>query len=45
MRLPCQLSGDLLHHSDCGSQYAGADYQQLLKRQSIQVSMSRKGNC
>ena len=38
-------SGDLLHHSDRGSQYASADYQQLLKRQGIRVSMSRKGNC
>ena len=40
-----QPLGNLLHHSDRGSQYASADYQQLLKRQGIQVSMSRKGNC
>jgi putative transposase len=40
-----QPSVNLLHHSDRGSQYASADYQQLLKRQGVQVSMSRKGNC
>ncbi len=45
MAIGRQLSGNLLHHSDRGSQYASADYQQLLKRQGIQVSMSRKGNC
>lgn len=35
----------LLHHSDRGSQYAGAPYQTLLAAQHIQVSMSRTGNC
>lgn len=40
-----QPDSDLLHHSDRGSQYASLDYQQLLKQQGIQVSMSRKGNC
>jgi putative transposase len=40
-----QPMGDLLHHSDRGSQYASADYRQLLKQQGIRVSMSRKGNC
>lgn len=40
-----QPGGDLLHHSDRGSQYASVDYQQLLKQKGIQVSMSRKGNC
>ena len=35
----------LLHHSDRGSQYTGADYQQLLKNQHFQVSMSGTGNC
>jgi len=35
----------LLHHSDRGSQYASADYQQLLKDYGMQVSMSRKGDC
>ena len=40
-----QPVGGLLHHSDRGSQYASADYQQVLKQQGIRVSMSRKGNC
>jgi transposase InsO family protein len=35
----------LLHHSDRGSQYASALYQQALADQGIQPSMSRKGNC
>jgi len=37
--------GDLLHHSDRGSQYASMDYQTLLKSEGITMSMSRKGNC
>lgn len=40
-----QPSTGLLHHSDRGSQYASASYQQLLKQYGIRVSMSRKGNC
>jgi transposase InsO family protein len=43
-KMPGGLSG-LLHHSDRGSQYASADYQQLLKAWDITVSMSRVGNC
>jgi putative transposase len=35
----------LLHHSDRGSQYAGKEYQKLLKRYGMICSMSRKGNC
>jgi transposase InsO family protein len=35
----------LMHHSDRRSQYAGSDYQDLLKQWGIEVSMSRKGNC
>ena len=35
----------LLHHSDRGSQYASHDYQKLLAKEHIQVSMSRSGNC
>jgi putative transposase len=35
----------LLHHSDRGSQYASAQYQQALADQGIEPSMSRKGNC
>jgi putative transposase len=40
-----QPSGDLLHHSDRGSQYAAHDYQDLLAQHHITVSMSRRGNC
>ncbi len=35
----------LIHHSDCGSQYCAKDYQALLKKHGVQISMSRKGNC
>jgi putative transposase len=35
----------LVHHSDRGSQYASAAYQQLLAQHGFQPSMSRKGNC
>jgi putative transposase len=35
----------LLHHSDRGSQFTSADYQQLLAKHGIQVSMSRTGDC
>ena len=35
----------LLHHADRGSQYASDDYQALLTKFGMQVSMSRKGNC
>ncbi|MCJ8203964.1 IS3 family transposase [Pseudomonas sp. RGM2987] len=35
----------LIAHSDRGSQYAGTDYQDLLKRHGMRCSMSRKGNC
>ena len=34
----------LIHHSDRGSQYASNDYTDLLKDNSIAISMSRKGN-
>ena len=34
----------LVHHSDRGSQYASADYTDLLKEHGIDISMSRKGN-
>jgi transposase InsO family protein len=41
-----RLPGDgLLHHSDRGSQYASEDYRQLLDRNGIACSMSRRGNC
>jgi putative transposase len=35
----------LLHHSDRGSQYASHDYQQLLEKEMVSCSMSRRGNC
>ena len=35
----------LLHHSDRGSQYAGAEYRGQLKAMGMRQSMSRKGNC
>jgi len=36
---------DLLHHSDRGSQYASADYQQLLQLHGVTCSMGRTANC
>jgi transposase InsO family protein len=38
-------SAGLLHHSDRGSQYCAADYQQMLADWGITPSMSRRGNC
>jgi transposase InsO family protein len=38
-------TGELLHHSDRGSQYAGDAYQALLAEHEIEPSMSRPGNC
>jgi putative transposase len=35
----------LLHHSDRGVQYASNEYRELLEKQGVLVSMSRKGNC
>jgi len=35
----------LLHHSDRGTQYASAAYQQALRSHEIVCSMSRRGNC
>ena len=35
----------LLHHSDRGSNYTANDYRQALSDRSLEVSMSRKGNC
>ena len=32
------------HHSDCGVQYASADYVSLLVKHQIRISMSRTGN-
>ena len=35
----------LLHHSDRGSEYTSLGYQACLKREGIDVSMSRTGEC
>ena len=40
-----QPDASLLHHSDQGSQYTSATYQNSLADTNIQVSMSRVGNC
>jgi putative transposase len=40
-----KLNGELMHHSDRGCQYTSANYQDMLKKHKITVSMSRKGNC
>lgn len=48
LKMACQrrrpIAG-LLHHSDRGVQYASHVYQQLLKANGIESSMSRAGNC
>jgi putative transposase len=38
-------TGELLSHSDRGTQYASDDYRECLKKNNIKASMSRKGNC
>lgn len=40
-----EVTGDLLHHSDRGSQYASDDFRQKTATAGITLSMSRKGNC
>lgn len=40
-----QPDGDLLHHSDRGSQYTASAYRRLLAAHHITVSMSGTGNC
>lgn len=35
----------LIHHSDRGSQYCSHDYQTLLVKHHILISMTGKGNC
>lgn len=42
MRRP---NGLLIHHSDRGAQYTSDDFQEELGKNSIQCSMSGKGNC
>ena len=38
-------TGQLILHSDRGSQFASAAYRELLARHGLLASMSRKGNC
>ena len=38
-------SGELVHHSDRGSQYTAGAYQAVLDAHGIRCSMSRKGDC
>ncbi|MGH0612833.1 DDE-type integrase/transposase/recombinase [Bacillus cereus] len=35
----------ILLHSDQGSQYTSRQYNQLLKKNQLKASMSRRGNC
>ena len=35
----------LVHHSDRGSQYCSVDYQALLRKRGVLISMSGHGNC
>ena len=35
----------LVHHSDRGSQYCSVDYQTLLRKRGILISVSGRGNC
>jgi putative transposase len=45
LRQRCPESGDLLHHSDRGSQYASGAFRKLLAEKGITCSMSGTGNC
>ncbi len=36
---------NLVHHTDRGGQYAGAEYRQVLRRAAMRQSMSRADNC
>ncbi len=46
MAVSCRtIEGTILLHSDRGVQYRGHEYQQALKDNGMQCSMSRKGNC
>jgi transposase InsO family protein len=38
-------TGELMHHSDRGSQYAANEYRKVLAARGITVSMSRKASC
>jgi putative transposase len=45
MALRTRPYGNLILHSDRGSQFASQDYSQFLKYCGVVASMSRKGNC
>ena len=46
MAVSCRdIEKNAILHSDRGVQYRGHEYQQALKANGIQCSMSRKGNC
>jgi len=38
-------AGGIIHHSDRGSQYCSREYQEMLARHELLVSMSGTGNC
>lgn len=38
-------NGQLIHHSDRGTQYASNEYRAMLAANGVTASMSRKGNC
>jgi transposase InsO family protein len=40
-----QPPASLIHHSDRGGQYAGAEYRTVLRRAAMKQSMSRPDNC
>jgi len=40
-----QPDNTILHHSDQGAEYSNKAYQQLLRQNSMVISMSRKANC
>ncbi len=45
LRQRCPEAGELLHHSDRGSQYASGAFRKLLAEEGITCSMSGTGNC
>lgn len=40
-----QPGPDMIHHTDRGGQYAGAEYRRVLRRAAMRQSMSRAENC
>ncbi len=40
-----QPDSELIHHTDRGGQYAGAEYRRVLRRAAMRQSMSRADNC